>query len=128
MQRYILLLCFEDLNSHDYYGDFLCCFPNVVFPRFPYCFLLFPRCFCMFLPVFLQFPMVFLLFPCSVSPLFYFRLQACSLCFVNVFKFQDSKFKIVQENSSEIKIIKKGSLEKPHHHPPPSPKLPHVLT
>ena len=26
------------------------------------------------------------------------RKQACSLCYVNVFKFQENKFKIVQRN------------------------------
>ena len=26
------------------------------------------------------------------------RKQTCSLCFVNVFKFQENKFKIVQKN------------------------------
>ena len=42
------------------------------------------------------------------------RKQTCSLFFVNVFKFQENKFKIVQKNFSEIKIIliKKDFLEK----------------
>ena len=31
--------------------------------------------------------------------------QTCSLCFVNVFKSQENKFKIVQKNLLEIKII-----------------------
>ena len=94
------------------------CFPG--FLTVSYCFpgvsACFSQCFYSFLWCFSYFPAVF--------PVFYFRLQACSLCFVNVFKFQDSKFKIVQENSSEIKIIKKGSLEKPHHHPPPPQTTP----
>ena len=33
------------------------------------------------------------------------RKQTCSLHFVNVFKFQENKFKIVQKNFLEIKII-----------------------
>ena len=33
------------------------------------------------------------------------RKQARSLCFVNVFKFQETKFKIIQKNFYEIKII-----------------------
>ena len=33
------------------------------------------------------------------------RKQARSLCFVNVFKFQETKFKIIQKNFQEIKII-----------------------
>ena len=33
------------------------------------------------------------------------RRQACSLCYVNVFKFQENKFKIVQRNFQEIKIL-----------------------
>ena len=33
------------------------------------------------------------------------RKQTCSLCFVNVFKFQENKFKIVRHDSLEIKII-----------------------
>ena len=33
------------------------------------------------------------------------RKQTRSLCFVNVFKFQENKFKIVQKNLQEIKII-----------------------
>ena len=33
------------------------------------------------------------------------RKQTCSLCFVNVFKFQENKFKIVQNNLLEIKVI-----------------------
>ena len=33
------------------------------------------------------------------------RKQTCSLCFVNVFEFQENKFKIVQKNFQEIKII-----------------------
>ena len=33
------------------------------------------------------------------------RKQTCSLCFVNVFKFQENKFMIVQKNFKEIKII-----------------------
>ena len=47
------------------------------------------------------------------------RKQTCSLFFVNVFNFQENKFKIVQKivqkNFWEIKIIltKKGFLEKP---------------
>ena len=32
------------------------------------------------------------------------RKQACSLCFVILFKFQENKFKIVQKNLQEIKI------------------------
>ena len=34
------------------------------------------------------------------------RKQTCSLCFVNVFKFQEIKFKIIK-NFQEIKIILK---------------------
>ena len=43
------------------------------------------------------------------------RKQTCYLCFVNVFKFQENKFKIVQKNFEEIKItlIRKDFLEKP---------------
>ena len=43
------------------------------------------------------------------------RKQTCSLRFVNVFEFQENKFKTVQKNLSEIKItlIKKYFLEKP---------------
>ena len=43
------------------------------------------------------------------------RKQPCSLCFVNVFKFQENKFKIVQKNFYEIKIIliKRDFSEKP---------------
>ena len=33
------------------------------------------------------------------------RKQTCSLCFVNVFKFQENNFNIVQKNFQEIKII-----------------------
>ena len=33
------------------------------------------------------------------------RKQSCSLCFVNVFKFQENKFKMVQKNFWEIKIV-----------------------
>ena len=33
------------------------------------------------------------------------RRQTCSLCFVSMFKFQENKFKIVQKNFWEIKII-----------------------
>ena len=33
------------------------------------------------------------------------RKQTCSLCFVNVFKFQENKFMIVQNNFLKIKII-----------------------
>ena len=33
------------------------------------------------------------------------RKQTQSLCFVNVFKFQESKFKIVQKNFCKIKVI-----------------------
>ena len=33
------------------------------------------------------------------------RKQACSLCFVNVFKFQENKFKTIQKNLQEIEII-----------------------
>ena len=33
------------------------------------------------------------------------RKQICSLCLVNAFKFQENKFKIVQKNFLEIKII-----------------------
>ena len=33
------------------------------------------------------------------------RKQICSLCFVKVFKFQENKFKIVQKNFKEIKIV-----------------------
>ena len=33
------------------------------------------------------------------------RKQTCSLCFVNVFKCQENKFKIVQKNILEIEII-----------------------
>ena len=33
------------------------------------------------------------------------RKQTSSLCFVNVFKFQENKFKIVQKNLQEIKTI-----------------------
>ena len=33
------------------------------------------------------------------------KKQTCSLCFVNVFKSQENKFKIVQQNLLEIKII-----------------------
>ena len=42
------------------------------------------------------------------------RKQTCSICFVNVFKFQENKFKIIQKNFWEIKIIliKKTFLEK----------------
>ena len=35
------------------------------------------------------------------------RKQACSLCFVNMLKFQEIKFKIVQKNFQEIKILMK---------------------
>ena len=35
------------------------------------------------------------------------RKQSCSLCFVNVFKLQENKFKIVQKNLKEINIILK---------------------
>ena len=43
------------------------------------------------------------------------RKQTCSLCFVNVFKFQENKIKIVQKNFQQIKMIltKKGFLERP---------------
>ena len=42
------------------------------------------------------------------------RKQTSSFCFVNVFKFQENKFRIVQKNFWEIKImsIKKRFLEK----------------
>ena len=42
------------------------------------------------------------------------KKQTCSQCFVNVFKFQENKFKIVQNNFYEIKIIliKKRFLQK----------------
>ena len=42
------------------------------------------------------------------------RKHICSLCFVNVFKIQENKFKIVQKNFKEVKIIliKKDFLEK----------------
>ena len=33
------------------------------------------------------------------------RKQTCSLCFLNVFKFQENKFKIVQRDFKEIKIL-----------------------
>ena len=33
------------------------------------------------------------------------RKQTCSLCFVNVFKFQENKFMVVQNNFQKIKII-----------------------
>ena len=33
------------------------------------------------------------------------RKQTCSLCFVNVFKSQENKFKIVQKNLWEIEIL-----------------------
>ena len=33
------------------------------------------------------------------------RKQTCSLCFVNMFKFQENKFKIIQKNFLEIKIV-----------------------
>ena len=39
--------------------------------------------------------------------------KTCSVCFVNVFKLQENKFKIIQNNFQEIKIIKKDFLEKP---------------
>ena len=42
------------------------------------------------------------------------RKQTCYLCFVNMFKFQENKFKVVQKNFWEIKIIlikKKDLLE-----------------
>ena len=41
--------------------------------------------------------------------------QICSLCFVNIFKFQENKFKIILKNFYEITIIliKKDFLEKP---------------
>ena len=44
------------------------------------------------------------------------RKQTCSLCFVNVFKFQENKFKIVQKNFQEIKIIiiKKATTHNDH--------------
>ena len=35
------------------------------------------------------------------------RKQTCSLCFVNVFKFQENKCKIALENFLEIKMIYK---------------------
>ena len=35
------------------------------------------------------------------------RKQACSFCFVNMLKFQEIKFKIVQKNFQEIKILMK---------------------
>ena len=39
------------------------------------------------------------------------RKQTCSQCFVNVFKFQENMFKIIQKNFQEIKIsIKKTFL------------------
>ena len=43
------------------------------------------------------------------------RKQTCSLCFVNMFKFQENKFKIVQKILKEIQVIliKKYFLEKP---------------
>ena len=43
------------------------------------------------------------------------RKQTCSLCFVNVFKFQENKFKIYQMNFQEIQVIlpKKDFLKKP---------------
>ena len=42
------------------------------------------------------------------------KKQICSLCFVNIFKFQENKFKIIQKNFYEIIIlIKKDFLEKP---------------
>ena len=43
------------------------------------------------------------------------RKLTCSLCFVNVFKFQEKKFKIAQNNFQEIKtlLIKKTFLVKP---------------
>ena len=33
------------------------------------------------------------------------KKQICSLCFVNIFKFQENKFKIIQKNFYEIIII-----------------------
>ena len=41
--------------------------------------------------------------------------QICSLCYVNVFRFQENKFKIDLKNFQEIKIIliKKDFLENP---------------
>ena len=33
------------------------------------------------------------------------KKQTCSLCFVNVFKSQENKFKIVQKNLWEIEIL-----------------------
>ena len=33
------------------------------------------------------------------------RKKTCPLCFVNLFKFQENQFKIVQKNFQEIKII-----------------------
>ena len=46
------------------------------------------------------------------------RKQACSLCFVNVLKFHGNKFKIVQKNFQEMKIIliKKRFPEKANNH------------
>ena len=43
------------------------------------------------------------------------RKQTCSSCFVNVFKFQENKFNIVQKSLKEIQVIliKKYFLEKP---------------
>ena len=44
------------------------------------------------------------------------RKQTCYLCFVNMFKFQENKFKVVQKNFWEIKIIlikKKRFIGKP---------------
>ena len=41
LPRYFLLFCFGILNACDYPGDFF----NVMFPRFPNCFLLFPLMF-----------------------------------------------------------------------------------
>ena len=43
------------------------------------------------------------------------RKQTGSFCFVNVLKFQEKKFKVIQNNFWEIKImlIKKDPVEKP---------------
>ena len=43
------------------------------------------------------------------------RKQSWCLCFVDVFKFQENKFKIFQKNFLEVKtiLIKKDFLEKP---------------
>ena len=76
LPRYILSFCFGNLNSRDYHGDSL----NVMFPRFPNCFLPFP----------LVFPHVspsVFIFSIGVSSVSYFRFCGSK------FEFKISSFK-----------------------------------